>query len=41
MSLARIQDAFQSALLDGGDGIMKSIPDSPRESKDVVLFVFG
>lgn len=40
MSLARIQDAFQSALLDGGDGIMKSIPDSPRESKDVLFGVY-
>lgn len=40
MSLARIQDAFQSALLDGGDGIMKSIPDGPRESKDVLFGVY-
>lgn len=40
MNLARIQDAFQSALLDGGDGIMKSIPDGPRESKDVLFGVY-
>lgn len=40
MSLARIQAKFQSALLDGGDGIMPSIPDGPRESKDVLFGVY-
>lgn len=40
MGLARIQADFQSALLDGSDGIIKSIPDSPRESKDVLFGVY-
>ncbi len=40
MSLARIQEMFQSALLDGSDGILPSIADGPRESKDVLFGVY-
>lgn len=40
MKLAELQSAFQAALLDGSDGIMASIPDSPRESKDVLFGVY-
>lgn len=38
--LADLQDAMQRAILEGDDGILSSIPDSPRESRDTLLGIY-
>lgn len=40
MKLADLQSRFQAAILDGGDGILAAIPDSPREKKEVLFGVY-
>lgn len=38
--VARLQDAFQRAILDGDDAVLAEIVDSPRERRDVLFGVY-
>ena len=40
MKLADLQAQFQSAILDGGDGVLAHIPNSPKESKETLFGVY-
>ena len=40
MKLAELQSLFQRAILEGGDDILKLIPNSPRENKDTLFGVY-
>ncbi len=40
MKLAELQAQFQSAILDGGDGVLALIPDSPLECKETLFGVY-
>lgn len=40
MKLKDFQDQFQRAILDGDDGILRDIPDGPRETKTNLLGIY-
>ncbi len=40
MKLADLQAQFQSAILDGGDGVLAHIPNSPLETKETLFGVY-